>query len=76
MAVPTAIATPPGARPAVSQDDAKNGMLDRRAALQVLTGAGAPRHSSLRAEAVAPAGPNQQDILAALQKRKRAASKR
>jgi len=60
----------------VSQDDAKNGMLDRRAALQVLTGAGAPRHSSLRAEAVAPAGPKQQDILAALQKRRRAASTR
>ncbi|SDE18091.1 DEAD/DEAH box helicase [Belnapia rosea] len=62
----------------VSQDDARDGMLDRRAALRVLEGAGSPRLYSLRAEAVAPqpSGPAQPDMLAALQRRKGAAVSR
>lgn len=61
----------------VSQEDAKNGMLDRRAALRVLDGHGEARSSGLRAEAVEmPIGANQQDMVAALRKRKEAASRR
>lgn len=54
----------------VSQDDAKIGMLDQRAALTVLNDIGVSRPSSLRAEAVQPAEPSRQpDMLATLRAR-------
>ena len=62
----------------VSQDDARNGNLDRKAALKLLDGAGARASTALRAEAVAPSTePVQQDaVVAALRKRRQAAAAR
>ncbi|PWS37130.1 hypothetical protein DFH01_09690 [Falsiroseomonas bella] len=59
----------------VSQDDARNGRLDRRLALGVLDGSA--RHGGgLKAEAVAPGPSGQGDLLAALRARREAATGR
>ncbi|SDD49455.1 DEAD/DEAH box helicase [Belnapia rosea] len=60
----------------VSQDDARNGLLDRKAALRVLESGGTPRSSGLRAEAVTPpvGGSGKEDMLAALRRKREAAA--
>lgn len=63
----------------VSQGDARDGRLDRRAALGVLEGTGPARRSDLRAEAVAapnPTAPPQVNMLVALRRRRAAPSAR
>jgi len=62
----------------VSQNDARAGTLDRRAALRVLDARrGETSFSGLRAETVeVPSGPEQQDMLAALRRRREASSAR
>ena len=59
----------------VSQEDAKTGMLDRRAALAVLNGIGGPSPSRFQAEVATP-GPRSKDMLDVLRKRRQAASAR
>jgi hypothetical protein len=62
---------------AVSQDDARNGMLDRKAALRVLDATGGRRSSPLRAEAIpTPSDDGQQNMLTSLRKRRAAAASR
>lgn len=60
----------------ISQDDAKNGKLDRRLALNVLDGKLAPQGTALRAEAVLPTPGAQADLKAVLRKRREAAAGR
>jgi hypothetical protein len=57
----------------VSQEDARNGMLDRRPALSVLEGGGAVRECVSAAQ-TKPAAPAQGDMLEALRLRRQAAA--
>jgi DEAD/DEAH box helicase domain-containing protein len=58
----------------VSQEDASNGLLDRKAALAVLNGTSEPHRSPLRSDAgPAPVSPGQLDMVAILRARKNAA---
>lgn len=59
----------------VSQNDARDGMLDRKAAIRILDRNGALRPSGLRAETVSiPAEKAPQDVAAALRRRREAAA--
>ena len=61
----------------VSQDDARNGMLDRKAALRVLDATGERRSTPLRAEPVpTPSDAGQQNMLTDLRRRREASVSR